>query len=141
MIDYGYYCADYGGTMRFAFSYRSAADGQVFAVTGTSGVGGAGRVLMGKTADRFELVNVDGAFSIFDRPGAAQMMAVDKGSQLILGTTIVLKKRAGNAAGFTAGTGTPNKGAFNAATATTGETASRLLALEQALSYHGIIGA
>lgn len=41
--------------------------------------------------------------------------------------------------GFTAGTGTPNKGAFAADTATAAQAAQRVLALEQALRAHGII--
>lgn len=43
--------------------------------------------------------------------------------------------------GWTAGTGTPNKAAFNASTATVAQTAARLLAIEQALFAIGIISA
>lgn len=42
-------------------------------------------------------------------------------------------------AGWTAGTGTPNKGAFAADTATAVQAAQRVLALEQALRTHGLI--
>ena len=47
----------------------------------------------------------------------------------------------GTDSGWTAGTGTPNKAAFNAATATVAQTAARLLAIEQALFAIGIISA
>ena len=47
----------------------------------------------------------------------------------------------GTDTGWTAGTGTPNKAAFNAATATVAQTAARLLAIEQALFAIGIISA
>lgn len=43
------------------------------------------------------------------------------------------------ASGFTAGTGTPNKGAFAADSATAAQAAQRCLALEQALRTAGII--
>jgi hypothetical protein len=41
--------------------------------------------------------------------------------------------------GWTAGTGTPNKGAFDADIATLTEVSQRLLAIEQALRTHGLI--
>lgn len=41
--------------------------------------------------------------------------------------------------GWTAGTGTPSVAAFNAATATLAQVASRVLAIEQALRTHGLI--
>lgn len=41
--------------------------------------------------------------------------------------------------GWTAGTGTANKGAFTTGTATTADCAQRILALEQALRTHGLI--
>lgn len=41
--------------------------------------------------------------------------------------------------GWTAGTGTPNKGAFAADTATAVQAAQRILAIEQALRAHGLI--
>ncbi|MNT63069.1 hypothetical protein D3C72_2008460 [compost metagenome] len=44
-------------------------------------------------------------------------------------------------AGWTAGAGTPNKGAFDAATATTAETAARVLAIETALFALGLLSA
>ena len=47
----------------------------------------------------------------------------------------------GTDSGWTAGAGTPNKGAFNASTATVAQTAARLLAIEQALFALGIISA
>lgn len=43
------------------------------------------------------------------------------------------------ATGWTAGTGTPNKGAFAADTATAAQAAQRVLAIEQALRTHGLI--
>ena len=49
----------------------------------------------------------------------------------------------GRNTGWTAGTGTPNKGAFNTATATATDCAQRILALEQAMfsgTGHGLIG-
>ena len=47
----------------------------------------------------------------------------------------------GTDVGWVAGTGTPNKAAFNAATATVAQTAARLLAIEHALFATGIISA
>lgn len=43
------------------------------------------------------------------------------------------------AAGWTSGTGTPNKGAFAADTATAAQAAQRTLAIEQALRTHGLL--
>lgn len=48
-------------------------------------------------------------------------------------------RASGTDTGWTAGTGTPNKGAFNAATATAAETAARVLAIEQALIGLGLL--
>ena len=45
----------------------------------------------------------------------------------------------GRDTGWIAGTGTPNKAAFNAATATTAQVASRLLAIENALFAIGVL--
>lgn len=78
---------------------------------------------------------LDGAYQFFDARYA--LNAAD--GRLYLRSGATWAAYGGNDAGWIAGTGTPNKAAFNAATATTAQVASRLLAIENALFAIGVL--
>lgn len=78
---------------------------------------------------------LDGAWQFFDARHV--LNAADGRLYLRSGATWVAY--GGSDTGWIAGTGTPNKAAFNAATATTAQVASRLLAIENALFAIGVL--
>lgn len=78
---------------------------------------------------------LDGAWQFFD----ARYVVNAADGRLYLRSGATWLAYGGSDTGWVAGQGTPNKSAFNAATATTTQVASRLLAIENALFSIGVL--
>lgn len=121
------------------YSFDLAGAGKVFAAYGvTSGVtGNNGYYIASSDSTTYSVVfSMIGGYpnlSIFN--GTSKTAEMFNGGFAINGSQVVGPR----ATGWTAGTGTPNKGAFAADTATATQAAQRVLALEQAMRTHGLI--
>jgi hypothetical protein len=114
----------------FASSYLG-----LFAIKET-GVGGTGMLLSQNPASRWAsfIQCTETATGVLFSVGNTGVVDCTGGYK-VNGTQVVTARETG----WTTGGGTPNKGAFNTATATATDCAQRILAIEQSMRAHGLI--
>lgn len=124
------------GWTNFVQFFKSQSGARSAALT----IDGAGQIEMfdvvaGQTASRVLRV-ANGSLAVLNAAKSGTVLSIDDSGNISINGVKVVGSRE---TGWTAGTGTPNKGAFAADTATAAQAAQRVLALEQALRAHGLI--